>query len=118
MVLKFSLAAFYLRIMVKRWQKQAVYAVVGLATIIGLIYFLFAIFQCGVPGKGLPFWEKKLMHLCNDKASTLGFGYTHAILTAGTDISLAVLPIPLIWRAQIPRKEKAIVAGILGVGAM
>jgi hypothetical protein len=119
MVLKFSLAAFYLRIMIEKWQKIAVYGVVGLATIIGLIYFFFfAIFQCGVPGKGGPFWQKKLLHQCNDRQSTLGFGYTHAILTAATGICLAVLPIPLVWKAQIPKKEKVIVAGILGLGAV
>lgn len=48
LVLKKSLALFFLRIMVKRWQQHVVYCAITLSTVMSIGYFFFACFQCGV----------------------------------------------------------------------
>lgn len=48
LVLKISLALFFLRIMVKRWQQKVVYVAITFSTLMSIGYFFFACFQCGV----------------------------------------------------------------------
>jgi hypothetical protein len=99
--------------MVEKWQKSIVYVLATVMTLFGTGYFFFAVFQCGVPGEGGEFWQKKIEGKCTTRSSILGVGYSHAVLTAITDFTLAVLPVPLVWKAKISPREKVIVAGIL-----
>jgi hypothetical protein len=117
--LKISLGIFFLRILVERWQRRVVYLVVGLSCFFGFGYFWYAVFQCGVPNQGNKFWEKKIAKECSStRAQVLGTGYAHAALTAMTDLSMALLPIPMLRRARITYKEKLVVGGILALAAV
>jgi rhodopsin domain-containing protein len=104
--------------MVERWQKRTVYVLVALSTLMGTGYFLFAVFQCGVPGEGKAFWQKKIGGQCDKQQDNSGVGYAHAILNAVTDILLAAIPIPMIRKSLIKPKEKRIVYFILVLATM
>jgi hypothetical protein len=110
--LKISLALFFSRILNERWQRKALITIMAITLPIGFGYWLFSIFQCGIPNKGMTFWEKKLSGTCVSDAAAIGLGYVNALVNAGTDISLCCLPIPTIWKTRLSRKEKFIVLGI------
>jgi hypothetical protein len=56
--------------------------------------------------------------MCLPQAHLLGPAYAHGVVNALTDIILCALPIPLIWRARISRREKIVVTTILGFAGM
>lgn len=113
MMLKLSLAFFYFRLLVAKWQRRVVYAVTVLSIAFGFAYFWFAVFQCGVPGKGGPFWYKKITNQCVRQAPIDGFAYAHAAISAGTDFILSAMPILIVRNSMLSLRDKAIVCGIL-----
>jgi hypothetical protein len=116
--LKLSLGIFFLRIMVDRIQRRIIYAVVSLSVSFGVFYFFFIIFQCGAPIQGSTFWERFIGRRCVSDMAVLAMGYTHALINALTDATLAILPIGLVRRAKLHPHQKLIVGGILIIGAM
>jgi hypothetical protein len=115
---KISLGLFFLRILVKKWQRRTVYGAVVIASFVSFCYFWFAIFQCGVPNDS--FWEKIISHQCpgDRKSVMLGVSYTHATITALTDLTLAFLPVPILIKLRIPFKEKVVVSSIMLMATM
>jgi hypothetical protein len=113
--LKVSLCLFFLRIMVSKRQRYIIYSIAAFSTVFGTAYFFYGLLQCGAPVESELFWKKRILGLCVQRGSILGMSYTHAIVSAATDLSLAVLPIPMIVRAKITRNEKFIVVGILTI---
>jgi hypothetical protein len=111
--LKISLCLFYLRITVLYWQRYAIYIIASTSIIFGFAYFLFILFQCGAPVESKTFWLKRIEEECVSRASILGMGYTHGVISSLTDLSLVVLPIPIILQARINRNEKIIVTIII-----
>jgi hypothetical protein len=116
MLLKLSLALFFYRLLREKWQKRMITAIVAIFTVFSFAYFWFTVFQCGTPNSG--FWFKRYLGECVSSSSILGFGYSHGIISALTDIILAAMPIPMIKNARIPRKEKVIVIGIVALAAV
>lgn len=110
-MLKLALAFFFLRLLQYKWQQRIGYMTASFSILFGFAYFLYGIFLCGRPGPD--YWIKKITDQCSKRASVLGFGYAHAISNAITDMILVSLPIPVIWKAKINRKEKIIVCLIL-----
>src|ERR1700759_2159374 len=96
MMLKLSLAFFFYRLVVDKWQQRVIYTITGLCIVFGFAYFCLAVFQCGVPGKGGPFWYKKITNQCVTEAPILAFAYSHAAISAGTDFILSAMPILLV----------------------
>jgi hypothetical protein len=117
---KISLGLFFLRILVERWQKRILYGIIGLSTAVGIGYFFYAVFACGNPDSGERYWERKIAHQCTGGSLALvdGIGFTHGIVMALTDITLASLPIPVIRRSKMARREKMVIYGILVLAAL
>jgi hypothetical protein len=44
--------------------------------------------------------------------------FTNAGLNIATDFTLLILPMPIIYRLRVPRKQKIILAFILSLGAL
>ena len=116
--IKLSLGIFFLRITVDRIQRRIIYAVIAISVSFGTIYFFFIVFQCGAPIQGATFWERFISRKCVPPSAVLAMGYTHALLNAITDVTLAVLPIGLVRKAKLHPHQKIIVGGILVIGAM
>jgi hypothetical protein len=110
--LKISLGIFFLRIMVDRWQRYAVYFIVLVSTLAGLTLFFLTIFVCGVPVQAELYWQRKLEQRCASAATTLGVNYMHASVNSATDVSLALLPLTMMRKALIKKHEKRIVVAI------
>jgi hypothetical protein len=111
MALKATLSLFFLRIIVETWQRRIIYFNLTLVTFLGVAYFFYAIFQCGIP-HGTTFWVNKLTGECAGTSSILGLGYTHALVNALTDLSFVALSIPMLKKVHINHREKIIVGGI------
>jgi hypothetical protein len=114
---KLSLGMFFLRILVERWQRRAVYIILFFASLVGFGYFWYAVFQCGVPDDS--YWEKRLNNECSESPRLiLAIGYLHAVVNAFTDIALALLPIPVILRSKMSFRDKCVVSGIFTMATM
>lgn len=111
MALKAALALFFLRIIIKPWQRRIVYFSLVASISFGVGFFLYTVFECGVPD-GTTFWIRKLSGKCAGNASILGMGYTHALINALTDLSFVALTVPMLHKIRINHREKIIVGGI------
>jgi hypothetical protein len=118
--LKLSLGMFFLRLLVDKWQRRIVYAVMVTSTVIGFGYWWYAVFQCGLPNGGEEaFWEKRLAGKCaSSKALVDGTGYVHGGVMVITDITLTILPVSMLRRSLMPWREKLVVGGILTLACM
>jgi hypothetical protein len=118
MLLKLAIALFFCRILRGKWQQIVIYCIATLSVVFGFAYFWFAVFQCGVPGQGEEqFWWKKATGQCVNEASILGFGYSHAIISAGTDVVLSAMPISIMRRSNTTTLEMVTLCGILFLAA-
>jgi hypothetical protein len=117
MALKISLGIFLLRVMIKPWEKHVIYAAITLSTLFSTAFFFFAVFQCGTVSSPFEFWLKRASDECVSKSQALGMNYTHAAITAVTDLTFAALPVAMIRRSKMVKKEKIIVGLILLMGA-
>ena len=115
--IKLSIGFFFLRLLEKTYQKRVIYSTMIVSVTIGTAYTFYAIFQCGVNVSGEQFWENILARKYNPKAA-LAVGYLHAVTAAIVDLTLNLLPIPVIRSLKIPAREKAIIYIILAMGAL
>lgn len=110
--LKISLGFFICRILPTQRQYHILWGTVAISTLMGIAYFFFALFQCGIPGVGDSFWLKRVSNRCIHARPGEVFGYTHAVVNTLTDLILSSLIIPLVWKAKINRKDKYVVSSI------
>lgn len=116
MLLKISAGLLFLRFMIVTWQRATVFGLMILSTLFGAGYCFFLIFQCGNPGTGAPFWEKRLSGECVSSKSMISFSYTYGIINVITDLAFAVIPIAAIQSAQISRRQKVTICSVLSLG--
>ena len=116
-ILKISLGFFFLRVLFNPRLKLLVQLIIVLFCLYSTGYFLFVIFQCGVP-KGSRYWKRKISNQCTSNPVGLGTGYTFAALTAGTDLILLSLTIPILQIAKLRIQEKLNVSILLFMGTM
>jgi hypothetical protein len=116
--LKISVGIYYLSILVEKWQRRAVYVVVGTATLCQVIYFFYAAFQCGIPNShGVSLWFKELTNQCaTSPYSATRAGFFFAIYNMLTNVALVFIPIPALRTAHITHVQKMVITGILGLG--
>ena len=109
--IKVSFLCFYRRIFPQRWFKYALLATgvtVGANT---LAYDLVAIFQC-IPIKAS--WDTSIHRTCVDLATEY---FVAGITNVLTDITIIVLPLPLIWRLQVPVHKRWLIYGTFMLGS-
>ena len=115
---KVSVAFVMLRIIprAKVWPRRFLYFSIVSTFLISASVSLITFMQCDPPralwefgDKGAKCWDPKILS-------------NYAIFTACwnsfIDISLALLPIPIIWRLQIAVRKKLGICGILGLGIL
>ncbi|QDS68447.1 hypothetical protein FKW77_010814 [Venturia effusa] len=108
--LKLSLGAFFLRIITSPGQRRIVYVVVVAATVANLTEIFYMIFMCGAPND---FARKIILDKCAPTWSIAFVAYGQNTVNTLTDIVLAVLPIPLLWKANMAKVQKWTVGLIL-----
>lgn len=114
-VTKLSVAAFYLRLANKKYQRVIIYANVAFVLIFSSMYFFFLLFQCA-PINYL--WTKyedghgKCLHDPILSSVT----YAHCAMSALTDWVFGILPIFFVWKMRMNPRTKLSVVLILSLG--
>lgn len=116
MLTKTSIIVFFLSVMSKdvdpvfKWCNWLTLAVVN---IIGLALTFFSIFQCSPVAAGYLYPQPKNAH-CTD---ILTLYLSSAPVNIITDIAILFLPIPILTRMRLPRKQKIILVATFSFGA-
>ncbi|KAG9569467.1 hypothetical protein KCU71_g4620, partial [Aureobasidium melanogenum] len=113
MFLKLSLAVFFLRIVVAKWQRFIIIIGTSIFCLFTLAFFFVAVFQCGPPSQ---FLLNNAKGKCLPWSVTGPLNYIHGTLNAMTDWIFVSLPILVIRNANMNRKGKASVIGVLAIG--
>ncbi|THY34675.1 hypothetical protein D6D00_00022 [Aureobasidium pullulans] len=109
-VLKISLAFFFLRFLIVRWARYVVWiSVVVYATVATMMFFL-VVFECGIPGN---YVMKQATGKCVSFRILSITGYIHGGLNALTDWVFPVLAIHFLIQTKMSRAAKASCCGIL-----
>lgn len=105
-----------MRITIDRIHAWILYAAISLATIVGLIFFFFTIFQCNPVNF---FWNQfSGSGTCIDVNVLLGIAYLYSVGAAVTDLTIGLLPVALIWNLRMNQRAKIAIIGILGIGCI
>lgn len=115
MAFKIALGLFYLRIMVEKWQRYIIHGTVGFATAYGIGFFFFELFQCGNPAQYL---EKQIAGACVSSEALLAVNLTAGIINALADWILALLPVFILRKAQMPLPAKITAGCLMALGAV
>ncbi|CRL24475.1 unnamed protein product [Penicillium camemberti] len=117
-VAKVSIIIALLRITISRAHAYILYAAMALATVIGLIFFCFTIFQCSPVNY---FWNRAQPHAhgsCISTTTLIGVAYLYSVGAAITDLTIGFLPVALIWNLHMSRRTKVAIIVILGIGCI
>jgi len=110
-----SIAVFLLRLANTPLHKAIIWVNLILTWILSLAFFLILLLQClpldnfwarlrGQPGK------------CVDHDVVINATIVHSVLSATSDIVLALLPVALLWRVQLDRGTKVSISLLLSLG--
>lgn len=116
-VFKVSLGAFFLRMLKDRLPRRLIQISISIFTLYSTAYFFSTVFNCGVP-TGDRYLRKILSNECLAHDTALGLAYTHAALTAGTDLMFIGLSVAAVRHTRTTTREKWVIATILSVGAV
>ncbi|KAE9986339.1 hypothetical protein EG327_004386 [Venturia inaequalis] len=116
MVMKVSVGAFLLRICTKRTHVWIIRSIMLYTVLFGGAYFFLATFQC----RPISAWWKLTSghRSCVGPAIVLGTSYTSAALNSVADWTFGILPYFIVRDLDLPRKQKVLIAIILGFAAI
>ena len=113
--LKISIALLLLRLLVRRWQRIAVYATLAITVVLNVIFLFIVAFQCGTKGNYL---TNVLAQRCLPFGPALALVYWQGAVTTATDVAFAVLPIFMLWSLKVNTKTKIAIWLILSLGCL
>ena len=113
--LKLSLAVFFFRVVVERWQRWVIIVTATVYTVYTLAYLFVSVFQCGDPSH---FLFRKQEDRCLSWSIIAPMNWLHGSLNAAGDWIFAILPIFMLVKSQLPRRTKISVCFILMLGAL
>jgi len=114
--LKISLAFFYLRIVIQRWQRWVIFMTVTVFTLYGLAYAFIYLFRCGlnVNDQLISRAEGK----CIPDHTLLIMTYVFGSVDTLTDFIYAFLPIYVLWNSNMPLGMKFTAGFLLCIGSV
>lgn len=107
--LKISLGIFYLRFVIRAWERYAVHGTIIMSTAYGAFLFFIALLNCGNPSKYL---ENELKGICMPNNAIYPIQLAGALINACTDWVLAIMPVYILVKATMPVRVK-ISAGVV-----
>ena len=113
--LKLSLATFFLRVVMERWQRWVIISSVSVYTAYSFAFLFTCIFQCGNPSHVL---MSRLANKCMSWDILGPLFYIHGCLNAVVDWILVFLPIFVMRKTKLARTAKISVFCILALGAL
>ncbi|OOF93174.1 hypothetical protein ASPCADRAFT_398789 [Aspergillus carbonarius ITEM 5010] len=105
---KLSLLFLYRRVFKRSNFLRLVYAMMGLIVVFGIVMTFMAIFNC-TPVNA--FWTRQ--GRCFNFAS---FALGYAVVNIVTDLAIWLMPIPIIWKIQMPLQQKIALSLIFALG--
>ncbi|PPJ59017.1 hypothetical protein CBER1_11908 [Cercospora berteroae] len=112
--LKTSLGIFYLRIVIRNWQRHLVYFVLSFNALWGICLFFLALFQCG--SNVSKYLENTIKDICLPVPVAYRIQLAAAYLNAVTDWIFAILPIFVLVKATMPMRTKLSAGFVLTLG--
>lgn len=116
-LVKCSILVFYLRLDPRRFTRWAVYTLLGFVSALSVTTFFFLAFVCVPPSL---FWSLEAQHTspekCLSQSTQQMFFNLNGICNIFQDISMYLLPIPMLWTLQMPLRQKVALAALLSVG--
>lgn len=109
---KISIIATYLRFIRAKSFHYAMYVVGFIVIGNGVTNVFVTIFECR-PIHAV--WDFTMAS--RNCINMILYLYVSAGLTIATDVALCVCPWPYLWRLHMPRKQRAILCGLLGLGS-
>lgn len=110
---KISLAIFFLRIVVAKWQRRLIIISTAIFTVFSLAYMFLTTFRCGSP-------KDILLNTARGKCITADIItpllYVSGIFNALMDVMFACLPTTFLWNSQMPIKTKISCCVLLSMG--
>ncbi|KAJ5967749.1 hypothetical protein N7501_003997 [Penicillium viridicatum] len=112
---KFSALTLYTRLFRPHPFLLATYIVMGCLVIIGLWTTLSGFFFC-TPVHA--FWSTSAEVRKTKCLPTTPVWFTNAALQTVTDLVILILPMPLLWKLQLPKRQKCGIIVVFGLGIM
>ena len=113
-ILKWSLALFFLRVIQKQWQQWVVLGVTGIYTLYTVAFIFVMVFACGKPTSSNP-----LQVSCLNVHQTLGpMNWAAGVFNVLIDWTLTLTAMTVILRVRLDKKSKASVCVLLLFGVL
>ncbi|KAL9597906.1 MAG: hypothetical protein Q9219_004859 [cf. Caloplaca sp. 3 TL-2023] len=109
---KVAILLFYLRLNPERGFRTAVYVSLLLTTSYVLALSFAILFECSPVAK---FWNPLLEGECVDSTKLY---LANAILNVIFDFVVLLVPVPMLRKLQIPRRQKLVIAGLFSLGSI
>lgn len=103
-LLKLSIAVFYLRFLRAPWQRQLIIISCAIYTVFGTCIVFLVVFDCGVPSKLQ--MQKYFSKKCIDFSIFTSVSIAHGVANALADWVFALLPISVLWQSMLTRPAK------------
>ncbi|KAK4186371.1 hypothetical protein QBC35DRAFT_387350 [Podospora australis] len=116
---KVSLLVFYLRVDPRKWMRYTIWFI--MFTVIGLTVAtaLICIFECWPPAT---YWDVaaqlsgEAASKCMDISRRQTFFEANGIINIVQDTAIYLLPIPMFWKLQVPKRQKAALLFLFCIG--
>jgi hypothetical protein len=114
---KSSILIFYLRLDPRKSTRRTVYALMGFVGSFSFITFFFLAFVCVPPSL---FWDLEAQQASPEKCLSQSiqqmFFNLNGVCNIVQDVSMYLLPIPMLWSLQMPLRQKFAMGALLSVG--
>jgi hypothetical protein len=113
-----SICIFEYRLLAQPRLRKIIQANLVCIWVMGVISFFIVLFQCNPPSY---FWEYLYeggSHSCQASYMVPNTILAHSVVSCVNDLILAILPITLLRKTQLPSRIKAAAAGLLGLGIL
>ncbi|CAD0097853.1 unnamed protein product, partial [Aureobasidium mustum] len=113
--LEISIAIFFLRIVVAKWQRRLIVIPTAIFTAYSIAYIFITTFRCGQP-------KDILLNTARGKCLPISIVspllYVSGISNALMDVMFACLPTTILWHSQMPKKTKISCCILLSMGGL
>ncbi len=116
-LIRTSIGVFLLRVAVEKSHRLIIHISLALVWLSTVVFFFIVLFQCSPPSH---FWEQVFLTQpgsCGMNAVPAA-GIELSAINAVCDFILALLPIAMMWKVQLNRRTKLIVAALLSMGVL
>ncbi|WAO85993.1 Hypothetical protein NCS54_00324700 [Fusarium falciforme] len=108
---KMTFLLHYYRLMSVSNMRNVYLGAIIIVALWGLSQTIMAFTQC-IPLKAV--WDPRVEGWCRPHQTTLW--YINGVINIVSDFAILILPLPVIWKLQLPLSQKILLSGIFGLG--